>query len=283
MRGIGHDRQHEAQEPVAAQLQHDRGQHDGATGGRFHVGVGQPGVHRPHRHLHGKRREEGTEQQRLRRERQRQLVPSQDVEAATRLVVQVDQRDQHQQRAEQRVQEELEGSVHATRTAPDPDDDVHRDQRGLEEHVEQHAVERREHADHQTRQDQEGAVVLVRTVFNDFPASQHHDDRDEGGQGHEPHRDAIDTQVVEHIEALDPAGFLDELHRSGRRVEVGHQGQGHQETDDRADQGHPAGDAGMLLATSDQQQEPECHWDPDGQREDIGHCLHEPVLALSVA
>ena len=38
---------------VAAELQHDGGQHHRAAGGRLHVRVRQPGVHRPHRHLHG--------------------------------------------------------------------------------------------------------------------------------------------------------------------------------------------------------------------------------------
>ena len=63
--GIGRDRQREAQEAVAAHLQHDGGQHHGAAGGRLDVRVGQPGVHRPHRHLHGEGREEGEEDERL--------------------------------------------------------------------------------------------------------------------------------------------------------------------------------------------------------------------------
>ena len=47
-------------------------------------------------------------------ERQRQLVPVLQREAA-RLLVQVDERDQHQQRAQQRVQEELDRGVDAAR------------------------------------------------------------------------------------------------------------------------------------------------------------------------
>jgi hypothetical protein len=52
------DRQREAHETVGAQLQHDRGQHDRAASRRFHVGVRQPRVNRPHRHLHGEGQEE---------------------------------------------------------------------------------------------------------------------------------------------------------------------------------------------------------------------------------
>src|SRR5271166_6020334 len=44
---------------------------------------------------------------------------------------------QHQHRAEQRVEEELERGIDAALPAPDADDQVHRDQHGLEEHIEQ--------------------------------------------------------------------------------------------------------------------------------------------------
>jgi hypothetical protein len=128
------------------------------------VDIGQPGVHRPHRHLDGKGRQESEEQQGLRGAAQRQLVPGGQVEAATGLGVQEDQRHQHQQRAQQRVQEELEGRVDLVRATPDTDDQVHRDQRGLEEHIEQQAIERAEHADHQAAEDHEGAHVLVHTL-----------------------------------------------------------------------------------------------------------------------
>ena len=244
------------------------------------MGVGQPGVHRPHRHLHGEGCEEGTEQEGLRRGGQGQLVPVGDLEGTTRLVVQEDQRDEHQQRAQQRVQEELERGIDAARTAPHTDDDVHRDQRGFEEHVEQQAVQRREHADRQAGQDQEGAVVLVRSVFDDLPAGQHHDDGDEGRQGHKPHRDAIDTQVVEDIEALDPGRLLDELHRGSAVVKARHHRDGDEEADDRADQGDPAGRAAIFLTAHGQQEDTEGHGQPDGQGEDGRHGLHGLVLAL---
>jgi hypothetical protein len=102
--------------------------------------------------------------------RQRQLVPGQDVKAATRLGVQEDQRNQHQQRAEQRVQEELERRVDLVGPTPDADDQVHRDQRGLKEHIEQNAVERAEHADHQAAENEERTHVLVDALGDDLPA-----------------------------------------------------------------------------------------------------------------
>jgi hypothetical protein len=69
-------------------------------------------------------------------------------------------RQQEEQRTKQGVEEELERCIDAVRAAPDTDDQVQRNQRGFEEHVEQHAIERSENAVHQARHDQEGGVVL---------------------------------------------------------------------------------------------------------------------------
>jgi hypothetical protein len=90
----------------------------------------------------------------------RQLVPVENREAATRLDEQVDQREQEEQRTEQGIEEELERRINPVRAAPDADDQVQRDQRSFEEDIEQHAVERREDAVHQAGHDQEGGVVL---------------------------------------------------------------------------------------------------------------------------
>ena len=95
--------------------------------------------------------------------RQRQRGHVRELPAAA-LQVQVDQPDQHEDRAEEGVQEELDRRVHAPRAAPDADDDEHRDQHRLEEHVEQHRVERAEHADHQAFEDQERGDVLVHAL-----------------------------------------------------------------------------------------------------------------------
>mmetsp|Transcript_15026 Transcript_15026/g.35416 ORF Transcript_15026/g.35416 Transcript_15026/m.35416 type:complete len:1189 (-) Transcript_15026:477-4043(-) len=251
---IGRDRQRKAQEAVAAELQHDGRQHDRTAGRRLDVGIGQPGVHRPHRHLDREGGQEGKEKPGLGGAAQRQLVPGLDVKAARGLVVQVEQRDQHQQRAGQGVEEELEGRIDAVRAAPDADDDVHRDQGRLEEHVEQHAVQRAEHAHHQARQDQEGTHVLVHAGLDDLPGRDHDDHGDEGGQRHEPHRDAVHAQVVADIEALDPGLVLDELHRRRRGVEARNQREGDEKTRQRRHQRHPAHRGGLFVTAQCQQQ-----------------------------
>jgi hypothetical protein len=58
-------------------------------------------------------------------------------------------RHQHQDGPKEGVKEELERGIDAVLTAPDADDQEHRDQTGFEEQVEQHQIQRAEHAQHQ--------------------------------------------------------------------------------------------------------------------------------------
>ena len=62
--------------------------------------------------------------------------------------VEPDHRGEHDQPAEQRVEEELDRRVLPARAAERPDQEVHRDQHGLEEHVEEEDVGGREDPDH---------------------------------------------------------------------------------------------------------------------------------------
>ena len=50
--------------------------------------------------------------------------------------------------------------IDAARTAPNADDEEHRDQAALEEQIEQHEVEAREHADHQRLEHEEGDHIF---------------------------------------------------------------------------------------------------------------------------
>jgi hypothetical protein len=77
-----------------------------------------------------------------------------DAEAA-RLQAQRDQRDQQEDGARHRVDEELERGVDLPRSAPDADHERHRDQHRLPEEEEEDRIERAEHADHRRLHDQE--------------------------------------------------------------------------------------------------------------------------------
>ena len=268
MRSIGNDRQREAQETVCAELEADCRQHHRTAGGRFDVGVGKPGMHRPHRHLDAEGDQEREEDQDLRLDRERKLVPVEDAEAATGLHEQVQQREQHQQRAEQRVEEELDRRVHTVGAAPDADDQVERDQRSLEEHVEQDAVERGEDAVHQARHDQERGHVLRHLVLDDLPARHHHEDRDERVEDDEKHRQAVHPEVIVDVEARHPRGELDELHRTGRGVEAGVERNRHDEASHRDREGEHARQRGIAIRAGREHQQATENRYPDRQTEE---------------
>jgi len=181
-------------------------------------------VYGPHRHLDRERQEEGDEDQDLLIEPERQTVEIGDQVCAlpclARLQVQVDERDEHEHRAQERVEKELDRRIHAARSAPHADDDEHRDEHRFPKDVEEQCVERREHADHEPFKDEEGREILCWPVLNRIPGSHHHQRRDEGGQDDERHRDAVDAERVQGIECRNPAQLLDKLHLRRGHIEV---------------------------------------------------------------
>ena len=65
-----------------------------------------------------------------------------NIETAIGDVVQINKRGQHQQRAEQCVQEKFHRRIHATRPAPHTDDEEHRNQHCFEKEIKQDRVGR---------------------------------------------------------------------------------------------------------------------------------------------
>ena len=214
--------------------------------------VGQPGVQRPHRHLHREGHEKRDEQQKLRRFSERHLMEVSNREAATGHRVQINQRDQHQQRAEQRVQEKLDRCVEPIRAAPDADDQIHRDQHRLEEHVEQHAVGSGKCPVDQTGHDQEGREILRRLFLDHHPACDDGEDGGEAVEQHKPHRNAVNAQVVIDLVALNPRHVFNELQRSSCGVKTGVQRNGDDEACDCGNERNPARGRGGLVARGGQ-------------------------------
>ena len=210
--------------------------------------VGQPGMHRPHRHLDREGEKERHEKQHLRLERQRQLVPLENRKASAADRVEVNQRHQHQDRAEKCVQKKLDRGVNAVRAAPDADDQIHRDQHPLEEDVEQHAVERGEDAIKKPRHDQEGRHVLRNLFLDHDPARPDHEHRDKAVEKHQQHRDAVDAEKIVDVEAGNPLLGLDELHFGSADCEVGVKRNRHGEAGDRSDERQPARSGNIAVA-----------------------------------
>jgi hypothetical protein len=73
--------------------------------------------------------------------------------------------DKHQDAARQGVEDELDGGIDASVVTPDSDQEIHRNQHRIPEHVEEEQIERDEHADHrafeQQHEDAEGFRLLV--------------------------------------------------------------------------------------------------------------------------
>ena len=127
-------------------------------------GVGEPGVHGPHRSLDGERREEAEEQRLLdavadRQVGQRPEVEGSGVSALARDDVEADEGGEHEQAAEEAVEQELDRGVLPLRSAEQADEEVDRDEHRFEEHVEQEEVERAEDADHRGLEDQQQREV----------------------------------------------------------------------------------------------------------------------------
>ena len=237
-RGLREHRQRKAQEAVTAHLQQDRGQDHRAGRRRLDMGVGQPGVDRPHRQLDRERGEEGEERPGLQRAREGMVQQRRDVGGAG-LPVHRHDGEQHQHRAEQRVEEELEAGIDPARTAPHADDQEHRDQAALEEDIEQHQVERAEGADHQRLEHQEGDHVFAHPALDGGPARQDRDRHQRGGQDHERQRNAVDTHGVGDG-AAEPRPPFQELEIGRTWIETPDQDQRNREGEQCGPQRHPA-------------------------------------------
>ena len=96
--------------------------------------------------------------------------------------------------AGQRVDEELARRVPPLRAAPDADEEEERHQRQLEEHVEEHDVERQEDAEHRRLQDQQPGVELVDALGNVRPGDQHRRQDEDRREHHQPDIEPVQTR-----------------------------------------------------------------------------------------
>ena len=222
-RGVRQDRQAEPQEPVGAHLQEDGRQNHRAGRRRVGVRVRQPGVEREHRHLDGEAEEEREKHPPLQVVGHVQLVELGHVErvhAGRGVVVEVERQnaEQHDDAADQGVQEELDRRVQPVRAAPDADEEVHRHQHHFPEQEEEQEVERHERAEHPGLQDEQEDVVLLHALGDRVPRRHHRDRAHHRRQQDQQHAEAVDAEEVVGADRRDPRGALDELELRARRV-----------------------------------------------------------------
>jgi hypothetical protein len=162
---------------------------------------------------------------------------------------------EHEDRTEQGVKEELDRSVLAVRATPDADHEVHGDQHDLPEDEEQHQVESDEGSRHARFQEQhEGQERLRLTRLRNVPA--HVDDAEERHQQRQDEQresHPVDADVVIGADLRDPFLVQLELQRPGVAViEL----EAQQDPDDQGDarDDESCGVHQLLFGTRDEQQ-----------------------------
>ncbi len=138
------------------------------------------------------------------------------------LRVEPQHRNQQQSGGNEGVEEVLDGGAAALLAAAKRGDQHrHRYQRHLPERVVQEHVERDEDAHHRNLLQQEENVEELLALADGAPRDQHSERREQAGQRHQPHGEAIHTDVVVDGGRGDPRNILLELEGAGlARVRV---------------------------------------------------------------
>ena len=168
-RGLGKERDREADEAVDAELEEHPGQDDAAGGGGLGVGIGKPGVYREEGDLDGEAQGEGEKAEHAGPACNRVLlhrgVDLLDAKGS-RVLVEVENRQEHQQAARHGVDKELHRRPDPFGAAPDPDQQVHGDQHDLPEYVEEYEIECDEDADDARGQQQQGDMKFPHPLLD---------------------------------------------------------------------------------------------------------------------
>ena len=137
------------------------------------------------------------------------------VERAGR-VVEPQDRHQHQDRAEHRVQNEFHRGVDAALVAPHADHEIHRDQHQFPEDEEEEQIERDENADHGRLDHQQRDEEALHVFVDRFPGAENGDRREERGEQDEKQADAVHAEVVVNGLADPVVNFLELIARRCR-------------------------------------------------------------------
>ena len=171
--------------------------------------------------------------------------------------VQEQHRKQHQYRAEQGVEEELDGGVEFSRAAPDSDQQVHRNQHGFPEYKEEKEIKRHEDAQHAGLQHQEPDVVFLHSIFDRGPRGKNRNPAQQGGEHDEQEGNAVYAENVAGADRGNPVvgRALHEFEAGLETLgpEPGHQRDGHQQAGQGEDVGDPADSVLLLFGNKDQQ------------------------------
>ena len=178
--------------------------------------------------------------------------------------------DQHEQAAGHGEEDELHGRVDAATTAPDADQEIHRDEHGLPEDIEEEQVLGDEDADHARLEQEHEGRELLDPLVDRPPRREQGDRRQEGGQEDQEQADAVDADVVIEPPA-EPGGPFDELRPARGAVEAGQEGQGRGKRQEGHGQGRDAD--GLVRAALEEQER-----DGAGERQESDQGYQGQVL-----
>src|ERR687892_251504 len=151
-----------------------------------------------------------------------------------------DDRDEHEQRPDHRVDDELHRRTEPPWPAPDADEDVERDQHGLPEDVEEDEVLGREDADRGAFEEEQEAQVDAGPLAPDPEPVADRRRRDNDGEADEPEREVVETDLVGDVEVREPHLFRAGLRGAHREVEVERRSHPEGELGERDEKGEPA-------------------------------------------
>ena len=119
---------------------------------------------------------------------------------------------QHEQRADKGVDEELDRRIQPALPAPDPDDEIHRDQHDLPEDIEHEHVQRYEDTQHAGEHGQQERVVPPLPLLDVLVGREHAERHEAGGEQHHEERDAVDPHPIGDAPGRQPVHRGGELH-----------------------------------------------------------------------
>jgi hypothetical protein len=154
----------------------------------------------------------------------------------SRREVELEHGHQHQQRANQGVDEKLDGRIQPPLATPDADEQVHGHEHDLEKHVEQKQIGGREHANHERLHDEQQRVVFLLALFDVAPRAQRHNRPQKGCQHHQRQGQPVHAHLVLGPDGRNPRGRFHKLQPA--HVVVPHQ---HERKRSQETQRHPEG------------------------------------------
>jgi len=209
--------QRKANESVGAHFQQDAGEDDGTGRGSFGVRIGEPGVEREHGNLNGKREKESPEEPHLQRigkvlrgrEKRWNVERARPTGRNRRIEVKRQNREKHDDRSGEGVQEKLDGGVEATIAAPDADQEVHGNEHHFPENVKEEEIQGNENADHAGLQQEKKNVIFLGALVNRAPRREDGDHPEESGKHDEQKANAVDSEMIFRADRRNPiGGFL---------------------------------------------------------------------------